>query len=73
MVGGCDRLDELVSELEAAGGRQILHHDRRIAWQVAAEPLNFETHVRPILKAQCWQCHGEEEELKGALDAAVAV
>ncbi|MEZ6123698.1 MAG: PSD1 and planctomycete cytochrome C domain-containing protein [Planctomycetaceae bacterium] len=29
----------------------------------------FEADVRPILKAHCWQCHGEEEELKGGLDA----
>ena len=32
-------------------------------------PLHFERDVRPILKAHCWQCHGEEEELKGSLDA----
>jgi mono/diheme cytochrome c family protein len=40
-----------------------------------AEPevaLTFETDVRPILKAQCWQCHGEEEELEGSLDARLA-
>ena len=29
----------------------------------------FETDVRAILKAHCWQCHGEEEKLKGGLDA----
>ncbi|MBA4020514.1 MAG: hypothetical protein C0483_25415 [Pirellula sp.] len=28
----------------------------------------FETHVRPILKAHCFQCHGEEDELQGGLD-----
>ena len=28
----------------------------------------FETHVRPILKAHCFQCHGEEEEVQGGLD-----
>ena len=43
-----------------------------LAWQPAADPVTFETHVRPILKAQCWQCHGEEEELKGAFDARLA-
>ena len=37
-----------------------------------AEPLTFEAHVRPILKAHCWQCHGEEEELKGNFDARLA-
>ncbi|MEZ6059126.1 MAG: PSD1 and planctomycete cytochrome C domain-containing protein [Planctomycetaceae bacterium] len=30
---------------------------------------SFETAVRPILKAHCWQCHGEEEEMQGGLDA----
>ena len=30
--------------------------------------LTFEKHVRPILKAHCFQCHGEDEELSGALD-----
>jgi len=29
----------------------------------------FEKDIRPILKAHCWQCHGEEEELKGGMDA----
>src|SRR5947207_14762600 len=43
-----------------------------IAAEPAGEPLTFEAHVRPILKAHCWQCHGEEEELKGSLDARLA-
>ncbi|MCB1232410.1 MAG: PSD1 domain-containing protein [Verrucomicrobiae bacterium] len=30
--------------------------------------LTFEKEVRPILKANCFQCHGEDEELKGELD-----
>ncbi|RPI83824.1 MAG: DUF1549 domain-containing protein, partial [Planctomycetaceae bacterium] len=30
--------------------------------------LTFEAHVRPILKAHCWQCHGETETVKGGLD-----
>ena len=34
----------------------------------AAEPLTYEKHVRPILKAHCFQCHGEGGELKGKLD-----
>jgi mono/diheme cytochrome c family protein len=38
----------------------------------AAEPasgqLTFEKHIRPILKAQCFHCHGEEGETKGGLD-----
>ena len=32
------------------------------------DPLQFEVDVRPILKAHCWQCHGEEEELHGGVD-----
>jgi Protein of unknown function (DUF1553)/Protein of unknown function (DUF1549)/Planctomycete cytochrome C len=36
---------------------------------MAAEvPLSFEKDVRPILKAMCFQCHGEEEKPKGKLD-----
>jgi len=31
-------------------------------------PLTFERHIRPILKAQCLQCHGEEDEHEGELD-----
>lgn len=34
----------------------------------AEEPLTFEKHVRPILKAHCFHCHGEGGELKGNLD-----
>jgi hypothetical protein len=33
----------------------------------AAEPT-FERHIRPILKANCFPCHGEGEKLKGGLD-----
>jgi len=34
----------------------------------AQEVLYFETAVRPILKARCFHCHGEEEQPKGGLD-----
>lgn len=40
------------------------------AW--AGEMLTFEKHVRPILKAQCFHCHGEEGEMKGGLDVRLA-
>src|ERR1041385_2044995 len=33
----------------------------------AAPPL-FEKDIRPILKAHCFECHGEGEKLKGGLD-----
>ena len=39
---------------------------------VSAEPLTFERHVRPILKAQCFHCHGEAGETKGGLDSRLA-
>src|SRR5262245_21499584 len=31
-------------------------------------PLTFEAHIRPILKAHCFHCHGEEEKHEGKLD-----
>src|ERR1700744_5092892 len=33
-----------------------------------SQPLSFEHDVRPILKAHCIQCHGEEEKPKGGID-----
>src|SRR5262249_52421243 len=30
--------------------------------------VTFEKHVRPILKAQCFECHGEGKKLRGGLD-----
>ncbi|SKB06438.1 Planctomycete cytochrome C [Prosthecobacter debontii] len=34
----------------------------------ASGTITFEKHIRPILKAQCFHCHGEEGEVKGGLD-----
>lgn len=31
-------------------------------------PINFETEVRPILRAYCFDCHGAQEEMEGGLD-----
>src|SRR5437763_11574177 len=42
------------------------------AWEAVPEPVTFEGHVRPIVKAYCWQCHGEEDERKGNLDTRLA-
>jgi len=33
-----------------------------------AGDVTFESHVRPILKAHCFQCHGEAGEKQGGLD-----
>ena len=33
------------------------------------DAVEFEVDVRSILKAHCWQCHGEEKELHGGMDA----
>jgi mono/diheme cytochrome c family protein len=35
---------------------------------VAAEPVTFEKHVRPIFKTHCFLCHGEAGVTKGKLD-----
>lgn len=42
------------------------------ALPAAAAPLTFEKDVRPILKANCFHCHGEEGEMKGGLDVRLA-
>src|SRR5258705_13311804 len=34
----------------------------------AAPSPTFEKDIRPILKAHCFDCHGEGEKLKGGLD-----
>ena len=39
-----------------------------VAWgEPPVEPV-FESHIRPLLKAHCWHCHGEAGETKGGLD-----
>jgi mono/diheme cytochrome c family protein len=38
------------------------------ATEDSAIQTTFEKHVRPILKANCFDCHGEGEKLKGGLD-----
>jgi hypothetical protein len=34
----------------------------------ASEPPTFSVDIRPILKANCTECHGESEKVKGSLD-----
>jgi hypothetical protein len=43
-----------------------------IAAPLNAAELSFEADIRPVLKAHCWQCHGDEAELKGGLDARLS-
>jgi len=38
------------------------------AEQPAATPPTFESHVRPLFKVYCLDCHGEGEKLRGGLD-----
>jgi hypothetical protein len=42
----------------------VLGSSTSVSAQVDKGPLNFETHVRPILKANCFECHGETEEAR---------
>jgi len=36
--------------------------------QLQAKPILFEKDIRPILKAHCFHCHGEDGKFKGDLD-----
>ncbi len=38
------------------------------ATKEGAAEINYEQHIRPILKANCFHCHGEGDKLKGGLD-----
>ncbi len=33
--------------------------------QVAAQDVDFERDIAPILEARCWDCHGEDEQESG--------
>ncbi|MDO7677530.1 MAG: hypothetical protein MUQ48_03135, partial [Pirellulales bacterium] len=38
------------------------------AWALGEEELFWERDIRPIFKAHCTACHGEEESLAGGVD-----
>src|SRR3977135_2080166 len=42
-----------------------------VRWGSSPE-RSFRGQIRPILKANCFQCHGEADELKGKLDVRLA-
>ncbi len=42
--------------------------DARPGLHAKSEDLFFESDVRPILKAHCIYCHGEDGEVKGGVD-----
>jgi len=37
-------------------------------WAGENQTLHFESDIRPLLKAHCFHCHGEGDELKGGVD-----
>ena len=39
-----------------------------VACSASAASVTFEKDIRPILKAHCFDCHGEGEKLRGGLD-----
>ncbi len=53
-----------------SGQRSIAASEPAVAIAESSQRADvyFESHVRPILKAHCFHCHGEEEEKKGELD-----
>lgn len=39
-----------------------------VLWANDVAPLNYERHVRPLLKSHCFHCHGENGVTEGGLD-----
>ena len=58
----------------SSGARLMLRHLSTLLIALSttastvADDVTFEVHVRPILKAHCFQCHGEAGEKEGGLD-----
>ena len=70
---------KLVFSLVAALGVSLVGAGLRVslvgtglqAAEVAGE-VTFESHIRPILKSNCFHCHGEEDKVEGKLDLRLA-
>lgn len=60
----------LVSLLAGVALAPVVHAGDK-ADKIPAAPT-FEKHVRPLLKAHCFECHGEGAKLKGGLDVRLA-
>jgi len=58
----------LLSTVVAFTGGWSSHAKAAEPAAVPNQPLNFEQHVRPILKVFCLDCHGGGEKLEGKLD-----
>ena len=46
----------------------ILAFNAPVAGATAGEKITYEKHIRPVLKAHCFQCHGEHGEREAGLD-----
>ena len=55
-----------------SGLLQIVHISAIRGQEALSAPLSFEEHVRPILKAHCFECHGDSAKPKAGLDVRLA-
>ncbi len=60
LSAGCCALFVMTCIAVSGSGRVLAEQD--------ASPVSYERDVRPIFKAHCLHCHGEESELRGGLD-----
>ena len=65
VIGGWLVFGLLVTEVCADESPSVVASSTKAA---PLSPLYFEVHVRSLLKAHCWQCHGEEDKPEAGLD-----
>ena len=65
VIGGWPVFGLLVTEVCADESPSVVASSTKAA---PLSPLYFEVHVRSLLKAHCWQCHGEEDKPEAGLD-----